>query len=169
MTSHHRIIGIDPGSLVAGFAVIERKRERVMNPHDFKILEAGVLRSPKSLKYADRIGMMHESMHELMLEFKPQVCILENVFFGKNVQSALTLGQARGAFISAACRSHVLVEEIPSTTVKKIISGRGHASKEEVHLALKALIGFDKGRLPHDASDALAIALSFGLKDSWGM
>ena len=162
-----RIMGIDPGTLIAGFAVVEARKASPMNPRDFRIAGAGVLRTKRSLSTWERIGTMHQSMHELMQEFQPQVCILENVFFGKNVLSAITLGQVRGVFISAAYRSNISVEEIASTSVKKIISGNGHASKEEVLFALHALMGFDKGKLPFDASDALAIALSFGLTTAW--
>lgn len=163
-----RIMGIDPGTLIAGFAVLETRKASPMNPRDFHIVGAGVLRTQRSLATWERIGMMHHSMHELMVEFQPNVCILENVFFGKNVNSAITLGQVRGAFISAASRSNISVAEIASTTVKKVISGNGHAGKEEVLAALHALMGFDKGKLPYDASDALAIALSFGLSKAWG-
>lgn len=163
----HRIMGIDPGTLIAGFAVVEARKDSPMNPRDFKIIGAGVLRTHKKLSSWERIGMMHQSMHELMLEFQPKVCVLENVYFGKNVRSAITLGQVRGAFISAAARSNASVEEIASTTVKKLISGNGHAGKDEVLLALNALIGFEKGKLPYDASDALAIALSFALSEAW--
>lgn len=162
-----RIMGIDPGTLVAGFAVVEAKTSSPMNPRDFHIVEAGVVRTPKHLSSWERIGLMHQSMHELLVEFQPKLCVLENVFFGKNVLSAITLGQARGAFISAACRSSIPVHEIASTTVKKIISGNGHAGKKEVLFALQTLIGFQKGNLPYDASDALAIALSFGLNLAW--
>jgi crossover junction endodeoxyribonuclease RuvC len=161
-------MGIDPGTLIAGFAVVEGRKPLPIHPRDFTIIEAGVLRTPKSLNAWERIGMMHQSMHELLVEFQPRVCVLENVFSGKNVVSAITLGQARGAFIAAACRSNILIEEMASTSVKKIISGNGHAGKEDVLLALHALMGFDKGKLPYDASDALAIALSFGLSKAWG-
>lgn len=163
-----RIMGIDPGTLIAGFAVVEARKSLPMSPRDFQIVGAGVLRTQRSLSAWERIGIMHQSMHELMVEFQPKVCILENVFFGKNVNSAITLGQVRGAFISAASRSNISVEEIASTKVKKIISGNGHAGKEEVLRALHALMGFDKGKLPFDASDALAIALSFALTEAWG-
>ena len=162
-----RIMGIDPGTLIAGFAVVEARIPAPMNPRDFKILEVGVLKIKKSLTSWDRIGMMHQSMYELIAEFKPKICVLENVYFGKNVRSALTLGQVRGAFISAACRCEANIAEIASTSVKKIISGNGHSGKEEIYLALQALLGFDKGKLPYDASDALAIALSFSLMAAW--
>ena len=162
-----RIMGIDPGTLIAGFALLEAKKANPTNPRDFLIVDAGVLRSCKSLSSWERIGMMHQSMHELMVQLRPEVCVLENVYFGKNVQSAIILGQVRGAFISAAFRNNAYVREIPSTSVKKIISGNGHAGKEEVLRALQALTGFDKGKLPYDASDALAIALSWALMDAW--
>ncbi len=162
-----KIMGVDPGTLNAGFAVIEARIAKPMNPRDFRILDVGVLRAKKSLSSWDRIGLMHQSMYELMAQSRPQVCVLENVYFGKNVRSALVLGQVRGAFISAACRCDAAIAEIAPTTVKKTVSGKGHAAKEEVNLALQALLGFDKGALPYDASDALAIALAFALSLAW--
>lgn len=162
-----RILGIDPGTLLAGFALVETNKESPISPQDFRIIEAGVLRAQAHLQAWQRIGLMHSSMHELIQEFKPSVCVLENVYLAKNVQSALKLGQARGAFMSAASRCQVVVKEIASTTVKRIIAGKGHANKEQVSLALQSLLGFRKGTLPYDASDAVAIALAFGLHLAW--
>lgn len=162
-----RIMGIDPGISIAGFAFVEAKKAVPLNPRDFSIVEVGVLRSRTQDDAWLRIGMMHQSMFELIQEFRPKICVMESVFLGKNVRSALTLGQIRGAFISAATRCSASISELSPTTVKKVISGNGHAAKEEVHRALQALIGFNKGQLPYDASDALAIALCFSLRSAW--
>ncbi len=162
-----RIMGIDPGISIAGFAFIEAKKPAPLNPKDFSIIEVGVLRSRTQDDAWLRIGMMHESMFELIREFRPKICVMESIFLGKNVRSALTLGQIRGAFISAATRCNATISELSPTTVKKVISGNGHAAKEDVHKALQALIGFNKGQLPYDASDALAIALCFSLRAAW--
>ncbi|MBI2601696.1 MAG: crossover junction endodeoxyribonuclease RuvC [Deltaproteobacteria bacterium] len=165
--STKRILGIDPGTLLAGFAVIETVKTSPIGPQDFRIIEAGVLRAQANFQVWQRIGLMHTSMHTLIEEFKPSVCVMENVYMAKNAQSALKLGQARGAFISAAARCQIAVREIASTTVKRIVCGKGHADKQQVNLALESLLGFQKGALPFDASDAVAIALAFGLNCAW--
>lgn len=135
-----------------------------MIPSDFVVLEAGVLRADPRLASEVRIGLLHEALHQLIVQHEPEVCVLEKAFYDKNVSSAIKLGEVRGAFIAACARSKVKVEEISPAEVKKTIAGHGRAEKEQVSLALKALLGFDRGHLPHDATDALAISLCFGLR-----
>lgn len=136
-----------------------------MFPQDFKLVDVGVLRVSANIPYLERIGLLHNSMFELMQSFQPHICVMENIFFGKDPLAALKLGQIRGAFISASSRCQVPMKEIASTAVKRLIAGHGHAQKEEVCLALKHLMGFERGNLPLDASDALAIALSYGMSE----
>lgn len=157
------ILGIDPGSRVAGYAFIRSKNRRAMLPVDFMVVEAGVLRADARLAYDVRIGLLHCALHELIERHAPQVCVLEKAFYDKNVSSAIKLGEVRGAFIAACARADVKTEEITPAEVKKIIAGNGRAEKEQVALALKALMGFDRGDLPHDVTDAVAIALCFGM------
>jgi len=165
----NRVLGIDPGSRLTGFAVIEPKSldTPCFSPRDFKIIDAGVLRARDRDPPFLRIGEMHKTILSIIEEHKPSMCVLETVFLGKNVRSALMLGQVRGAFISAGILSGIQVDEIASTTVKKVVAGRGHASKEEVGLALQVQLGFERGSLPLDVTDALAIALSYSLKKVW--
>lgn len=163
----NRILGIDPGSYCTGFAVIEVKgvaTHSIIGPSSYRIVDAGVLRASSKDKIFPRIGKLHSTMRSIVSEHKPDVSVLEKVFLGPNVVSALTLGQVRGAFIAASIDSGVAVDEIASTSVKKIIVGKGHASKEEVSAALGVQVGFVRGSLPFDVSDALAIALAYGIK-----
>ncbi|MBP6218132.1 MAG: crossover junction endodeoxyribonuclease RuvC [Oligoflexales bacterium] len=162
--SLNRILGVDPGSRIAGFALIDSSCPRPVFPRDFSVLDVGVIRFTGKESVVDRIGQLHNALYELIRELKPSICVFENVYSGKNPLSALKLGQVRGAFIAAAARCSVKAEEIASTRVKSLVTGRGHASKTEVSEALKLLMGFEQGSLPHDASDALAIALSYGLQ-----
>ena len=158
------ILGVDPGSRVAGYAFIRARKANPVLPTDFDVVEAGVLRASADLPYAQRIGLMHEALHGLVLQHGPDVCVLEKAFFDKNVSSALKLGEVRGAFIAACARCSVPVDEITPAEVKKTITGNGRAEKELVSLSLKTLMGFDRGALPHDVTDALAISLCFGLR-----
>lgn len=158
------ILGLDPGSRVAGFAFVRSRAGRASSPRDFDVVEAGALKVSAELPHSQRIGMLHEALHGLIAKHRPVVCVVERVFVDKNPGSALKLGEVRGAFIAACGRAQVRIEEITPAEVKKTITGNGRADKETVSLALAALMGFERGHLPHDVTDALAISLCFGLK-----
>ena len=163
MRRHLRILGIDPGTRLIGFGLLECARVVSIQSKDYRVIDAGVLRTdPKSSTFS-RVGAIHQAMYELAIELKPTLCVIESAFFGCNPQSALKLGQARGALMAAMSRCAVPVKEIAPTKVKKIITGHGHGDKEAISLALKRLLKFQKGRLPFDVTDALAIALSYGI------
>ena len=158
-----RILGIDPGSSKTGVAYISSSRLYPFSPKDFKLIDVLTLTSKTGLGLNDRVYLFHESIYKLVLEFEPTHCAIETCFVGVNAQSALKLGLVRGAIISAVKRLNIPILEIAPTKVKKIITGNGHAKKEDMATTLKALMGFDLGNLSYDASDALAIALSSGL------
>lgn len=135
-----------------------------MLPRDFEIVEAGVLRADPNLAHGERIGLLHVALHELMERLTPDACVMEKAFCDKNVSTALKLGEVRGAFIAAGARLGLPTFEITPAEVKKTITGNGRSEKELVSLSLKALMGFDRGTLPHDVTDAVAIALCLALR-----
>jgi crossover junction endodeoxyribonuclease RuvC len=158
-----RILGIDPGSLIAGFACIERRDLRTVNPRDFSIVTAGVVRTEAKEPLWRRLGQIHLAVGELVRELEPQICVIEKAFYGANVSTAIKLGEVRGAVIAGAYASGLQIAEVTPAEVKKTIAGNGRASKEQVALAIEALMKFKRGVLPFDATDALAIALYHGL------
>ncbi len=157
------ILGIDPGSKVAGFAVLQVPDTHAFQPRHFKIVDAGSLKADLKQSHAERIGYMHEALYGLIGEWRPDICVMEKAFTGLNHQSALRLGEARGALIAAVRRHGIAVEEITPTAVKKTVAGSGHATKEQIALALQMLLQFNRGSLPYDVSDAVAIALAYGM------
>lgn len=159
----YKILGIDPGSRISGFAVLAAVKPPPWLPRDLRVVDVGVLRADPKLTLLERIGPLHDAMFDLISSAAPQIFAVEMAFVGKNSQSALKLGQIRGAFLSAASRCSVPAVELSPATVKKRIAGCGQADKVQVCMALKALLGFELGKLPHDASDAVAIALCAGL------
>jgi len=165
------ILGIDPGSRITGYAFIQGKKSTPVLPRDFEIVDAGVLRIDSDIPYLERIGMLHEAVHQLMVQHQPQVCVLEKAFHDRNASTSIKLGELRGCYIAACSRLAIDVKEITPAEVKKTLTGNGRSEKEGVALAIKTLMGFDRGGLPHDVTDALAIALCFGLqlKISWAM
>ena len=158
-----RILGVDPGSRIAGYAVIESRKAVPYQPRDFVILDAGAVKANPKLVCSERIGFLHEAFHELAAEWRPSICVMEKSFVGVNYNSSLRWGEARGALLSAFHRLRIPIAEVTPTRVKLAITGRGQAAKEDVALALGSLLQFKRGNLPYDVSDALAIALYYGL------
>ncbi|SMF79351.1 crossover junction endodeoxyribonuclease RuvC [Pseudobacteriovorax antillogorgiicola] len=156
------ILGIDPGSQITGFCVLRPGKHQ--NLRDFRVLDAGIIRPRRTLSHSERLGQIHEAIHQLTCQFQPSVCVIEKGYTGINHNSALRLGETRGAIIAAVQRERTPVVESTPTEVKKTVTGNGHASKEDISLSLKCLIGFDRGGLPFDVTDAVAIALSYGMK-----
>ena len=158
-----RVLGIDPGSRVVGFACLSSTKNRTSHPRDFSILDAGVIRVDTDLSLPERLGAIHETVYEIAQRLQPTICVVEKAFFGVNAASALKLGEARGAMVSALIRCGVQVCEITPAEVKRVIAGGGAADKEQVSRAVELLLGFKRGKLPYDVTDAMAIALTHGL------
>lgn len=158
------ILGVDPGSSVTGFAFLRANSCDAMLPRDFQVIDAGALKVDPKLAAAQRIGILHQGLYGLISQHRPGLVVMEKAFYDKNIATAIRLGEVRGAYIAAAGRCKTPVFEITPAEVKKIISGNGRATKEQVALSLEALIGFERGQLSYDVTDAVAIALSFGMK-----
>lgn len=162
-TTRPRILGIDPGSRVVGFAVLESIKEYPHGPRDWIVLDAGVIRAPLTLSSAERLAAIHETIFDLISQLRPHHASIERTFHGINAASGIKLGEARGAIIAAFGRHSLPVMEYSPTVVKRTVGGSGAATKEQVADALRSLMGFQRGRLPLDATDALAIALTGAL------
>ena len=162
--TRQRILGIDPGSQVTGFCLLHGGA--LQNLKDYRVLDAGVIRPKKSLSHSERVGHIHMAVHQLILEHQPSICVIEKGYTGINHNSALKLGETRGAIIAAARREDTPLAELSPSHVKKTVTGQGNASKELIADTLVRLLGFQKGSLPFDVTDAVAIALSYGITNS---
>jgi len=158
-----RVLGIDPGSQVTGFCVLAFPIIGGFQPNRMQVLDAGSMQPQKNLGHSERAGQLHNSLFSLAQYHQPDVCVIEKAFTGINPMSALRLGETRGALIAAARRLNISIEELAATHVKKTITGQGHATKEQVARSLEVLIGFKRGELPYDVTDAVAVAVTFGL------
>ncbi len=163
-------MGIDPGSQITGFCVLAIPPGRAFSPRDFNILDAGLIKPKASLSHGERAGQLHNSVFTIVEHHTPDICVIERAFTGINPLSALRLGETRGAIISAARRNEIPIHELAPTQVKKTITGQGHASKDQIARAVETIAGFQRGNLPFDVTDAIAIALTYGLmKPSYDM
>jgi crossover junction endodeoxyribonuclease RuvC len=147
------VLGIDPGTLITGYGVIERGRGRT------RLLGCGTIRNDSRQPLARRLKIIYTGICEVIDQFHPSECAIESAFYGKNAQSALKLGHARGVSMLAAVEQDIPTSEYSPREVKKAIVGKGNASKEQVQFMVKRLLNLSDMRMPVDASDAIAIAL----------
>jgi crossover junction endodeoxyribonuclease RuvC len=147
-----RILGIDPGSRITGFGVIDSDGMRSVH------IEHGALKL-QGEALPPRLGEIYARVSALIEQHRPEVMAIEQVFMAKNAASALKLGQARGAAICAAIQHGLEVAEYTPTRVKQSVVGTGRADKSQVQHMVKMILNLT-GALQADAADALAVALS---------
>ena len=149
-----RILGIDPGSRFTGFGVIESDGKKS------SYITSGFIRITGET-WAERLGVIFEGVTELVRTHQPQEMSIEKVFMHRNADSALKLGQARGAAICAVITNDVHVHEYTPAEIKQSVVGKGNANKEQVQHMVRVLLNLP-GNPQEDAADALAAALCHG-------
>lgn len=147
------IFGIDPGTQVTGYGVIE------CVSNNYRAIDFGCIRPPGTLKLSDRYLIISNGIEELIGKYQPQALVVETQYVHKNVQSAIKLGMARGVIIVAARRRDVPVFEYAPSKAKNAVVGNGKASKFQVQGMVKLLLNLEKMPTPEDAADALALAI----------
>ena len=147
------ILGIDPGSYNVGYGILQIEKR--------KIIAAGcdtiVINSKVQL--AERLVQIHSGMDKIIIEYKPDIAVVETIFYGKNIKSAFTLGHSRGVIILALAQHNIEITEYSPREVKKSVVGNGNASKEQVGYMVQKILNLSTKPKTEDASDALAIAL----------
>ncbi len=146
------VIGIDPGSLNTGYGLIKKEEGSLV------FLEAGKISLSGSQAFHFRVHKIFLSLVDIIQTYKPEEMSIEDVFFSKNVKSALKIGHARGAALLAAMHCNLKVFEYSPLQVKQSVVGYGRATKQQVRSMVKALLGIDN-QLSLDTADALAIAI----------
>jgi crossover junction endodeoxyribonuclease RuvC len=147
------VIGIDPGTANTGFGVVRTAGERLV------ALDGGVIETPADLPVEKRLARLHESLGELVRWHEPKAMALEDLFFGKNVGSALSVGQARGVAMLAAAEHGLPCYDYTPQAVKKAVCGSGSADKGQVQRMVANLLGLPEPPTPDHAADAFAVAI----------
>jgi len=146
------IIGIDPGTLVTGWGVIEARGSTLAH------LGHGTIATSPTYGQADRLNLIYRGIQEVITSYRASGLSLERVFFARNAQSALKLGQARGVALLAAAHNGLAVHEYAASEIKAAVVGYGHATKEQVQRMVASLLRLSEKTAP-DAADALAAAI----------
>lgn len=159
-----RIIGIDPGTRIAGYGIVDTHARAGPTP-----VAAGAWKLDTSLPQqkqhlAERLANLAIELRRVLEAYKPTHLCLELSFVASNPRTALFLGHARGVVLSEAHQYRLTITEMSATSAKKMIAGNGRAGKEDVARSMGRLLGFDVAKLPFDATDALALAYADALR-----
>lgn len=148
------VIGIDPGTATTGYGVVARTETG-----DMLLLAYGVLRTAPDSAMHLRLREIFEDLRGLIREFAPQAVAVEKLFFGRNVTTAISVGQARGAVLLAAALEGLDVAEYTPAEVKQAIAGYGNAGKRQVQEMVQRILDLDSAPSPDDAADGIAVAI----------
>ncbi|MEJ2647435.1 MAG: crossover junction endodeoxyribonuclease RuvC [Sedimentisphaerales bacterium] len=149
-----RILGIDPGLQVCGYACMEASIEGE------KLLEAGILRTPNDLPLAERLNRIAADISEIIDNFRPDIVAVEELYSHyAHPKTAILMGHARGVILQKCAQSSIEVNSFNATRIKKSITGNGRASKEQVQRTIQTILMLSELPEPNDVADAIAAAL----------
>lgn len=146
-------LGIDPGTAACGFGVVALEQGKL------RLVDAGVIRTSPTDTDAERLRQLHDALSALVAQHRPGRIGVERLFFQRNVQTAMTVGQARGVALLVAAESGIDVDEPTPNEVKQSVCGNGAADKAQVATMVARLLGVRLAAVPDDATDALAVAI----------
>ncbi|HEY0931571.1 MAG TPA: crossover junction endodeoxyribonuclease RuvC [Gemmatimonas sp.] len=153
MTRPSLVLGIDPGTAVTGYGVV------ASDGRTTTLVECGVIRTNAKEPLASRLFDIHEGVRELISRHRPDTLSIEDVFYARNVRTTVVLGHARGVILLAGQQSALTIHEYTPTAIKKAITGRGAATKEQVQYMVARLLRLKSAPEPADAADGVAAAL----------
>ena len=148
------VLGIDPGTAITGYGVVG-----VTTTGDFTLLACGVIRTAAANPMPQRLLELYTDLGNLIKEFQPRVMAVEKLFFGRNVTTAISVGQARGAILLAAAAQGVSVAEYTPAEIKQALTGYGNADKQQMQQMVAHLLQLEEVPRPDDAADGVAIAI----------
>jgi len=147
------VLGIDPGLATTGYGLVREKEG------ELEAVAYGVITTPASLPLPRRLQRLYQELKALIETYRPRAGALESLFFGRNVRTAMTVGQARGVALLALAEAGLPVSEYTPLAVKQAVAGYGGADKRQVQEMVRVLLGLRERPRPDDAADALAVAI----------
>lgn len=148
-----RVIGIDPGTAIMGYGIVD------VVGNSLKLVTYGCIRTESKQEMAERLSDIYEELTSLTKQHRPDVMAVEELFFNRNVTTALTVGQARGVILLAGVQSGMKVYEYTPLQVKQAVCGYGRADKQQVQSMVQMFLNIKEKVKPDDAADALAVSI----------
>lgn len=150
-----RILGIDPGTGILGFGVIEIDAKGKAS-----LVDAGVIRTPVKQADSDRLATIYDELHEIITDTKPQIMSVEKLFFSQNVTTAMSVSQARGVVLLCGKQHKLELFEYTPQQIKMALTGYGRADKKQIQEMVRVILGLSEVPKPDDCADAIAAALT---------
>lgn len=150
------ILGIDPGIAIVGYSIVECKG------NNLKAIDYGCITTDSDMLFPDRLKIVYDRLTEIIEEYNPDDLAIEELFFNKNVKTAIKVGQARGVEILAAVNKGLKTYEYTPLQIKQAVTGYGRADKNQVQEMVKMLLNLKEKPKPDDVADALAVAICHG-------
>lgn len=149
-----KIIGIDPGLADTGYGLIEQQGQSI------KIIACGSIKTPSKDDFIKRLEKIHQELIKIIKKYRPQIAAVEQLFFCKNVKTALLVGQARGVCLMTIAEQELPIYEYTPLQIKLALTSYGRADKHQVGQMVKVLLNLKSVPKPDDAADALAVAIT---------
>jgi len=150
------IIGIDPGFAITGYGVVKYEGNK------FSVIDYGVISTKASMALPERLLYLSENLEALFQRYRPEAVSVEELFFNKNIKTALSVGHGRGVALLTAAKSGIKVFEYTPLQVKQAVVGYGRAQKSQIQQMVKVILNLHEIPKPDDAADALAVAICHG-------
>ena len=148
-----RILGIDPGTGILGFGVIEVSKDKA------QLVDGGVIRTPIKEDDAVRLQTIYDELTDVIMHTKPSEMAVEKLFFAQNVTTAMTVAQARGVVLLCAMQNKLKIAEYTPQQIKQALTGYGRADKKQIQEMVRVILGLKEIPQPDDCADALAAAI----------
>ncbi len=160
MSSKRKIISIDPGYDICGYSLLNLD----VNTRDIELIVAGAIRTPADIRYEKRLVMLEDDFMLLLDQLQPEVAAIENMYVDKGFENVLLVAQARGILLKCLTRYGIIPQAFSPVQVKFAVTGNGRAKKPEVQDAVKKYFNLSSRIEPDDASDAVAIGLTYAFR-----
>ena len=149
-----RILGLDPGTATTGYGIID------VYDGEMSVVTWGVIKTTPDDEMAQRLLQIHTELRALLMEYKPDTAGVEELFFGRNATTAITVGQARGVLLLCLAQTSIPFGEYSPPKIKNAVAGYGNANKAQMQLMVRHLLDLEETPRPDDAADGLAIAIT---------
>ena len=155
-----RVLGIDPGTAITGYGLVDFA-------DDLHLVDCGAIVTPAGMALPQRLLTIHRDLSAVLARFQPQVAAVEELFFSKNVRTAMSVGHARGVVLLALAQAGLPIYHYKPSEVKLAVTGYGGASKSQMQEMVRLLLGLDSILAPDDVADAVAIAICHAHGAHW--
>ncbi len=150
-----RVLGIDPGTAITGYAVVEE------TAGSLQMITLGVITTPAKTPLPSRLQTIHNELKEIVAEYEPEAAAVEELFFSRNARTAMSVGHARGVILLTLADSNLPIAEYTPMQIKQAVTGYGNADKHQVQEMVRMLLALSETPRPDDAADAAAVAICY--------